>query len=61
LRVVTLKLSDDLLAEVEEVAKTLGWSRSEVIRQALRQYLHDFYRLQRRAEDTIQYKVVYVW
>lgn len=39
LRIVTFKIDEVLLEEVDRVAKTFGISRSEIIRDALSSYL----------------------
>lgn len=37
---VQITLDDETLARVDRVAKPLGLNRSEIVRQALRQWLH---------------------
>jgi len=41
LRVVTVKLEESVLEEVETIAREEGVSRSEVIRKALMKYLRE--------------------
>jgi len=38
-RIITVKMKDDMIEELDMIANTLGISRSEAIREALRLYL----------------------
>ena len=63
-RVVTLKVDEALLEQVDEAARLLGWSRSELIRRAVMKYIKEhvpeaLVALQRR-HSRVQVRVVWV-
>ena len=62
-RVITLKVDEVLLEQMDEAARLLGWSRSELIRKAVAKYIkeHVLEALQQRRGIPIQVKVVRVW
>ncbi len=63
MKIITLKVSEDLLRQVDEAARLLGWSRSELVRVAVAKYIKEHVPevLQRRRHASIQYRVVRVW
>jgi RHH-type transcriptional regulator, rel operon repressor / antitoxin RelB len=47
---ITARLPDDLLAELDQAAKTLRRTRAELVRQAVEYYLDDFEDISRAIE-----------
>lgn len=44
-RVVCIKMSEDMLEELEEIARETGESRSSLIRHAIRSYINNYRRI----------------
>ena len=47
---ITARLPDELLAELDQAAKTLRRTRAEIVRQAVEYYLDDFEDISRAIE-----------
>jgi len=54
-RVVTFKIDDDLLGEVDSLAKSLNKTRSEIVREAVRLYIK-----LRKADISIREPIKYI-
>lgn len=44
-RVVCIKMSEDMLEELEEISRETGESRSSLIRHAIRSYINNYRRI----------------
>ena len=58
MRVVTFKIQEDLLSRLNRAAETLGFSRSELIRMAIVEWLRNHEEEIAKKQYNVRFKVV---
>jgi|GEM_PF-2040684 metal-responsive CopG/Arc/MetJ family transcriptional regulator len=60
-RIISLKLDEEVLEELEELSASMGMSRSDVIRRAIRSYIEKHTQSHNRGVDTTNNSLGSTW